>query len=134
MTPIDMPRIDDAGSFAPFTAGLAERRLLLQRCTTCSTVQLGRIRCDACLGGTFDWIQSGERGHIHAYATMHRAYHPAFADRIPYTVGIVELAEGPRVVAALDLDRSRLRAGLPVRVTWSEQQRVALRFAEEKNI
>jgi uncharacterized OB-fold protein len=112
------PQVDPLPPFAEFAAGLADARLMLQRCTVCSTVQLGRIRCDRCLAPTLTWIRSGERGAIHAFATMHKAYHPAFAERLPYNVGYVELDEGPRIVAGFAIDRARLRAGLRVRVAW----------------
>ena len=112
------PQIDGAPPFSEFAAGLAAEQLLLQRCTICATVQLGHIRCDFCLARTLTWIPSAGSGAIHAFAIMHRAYHPAFADRIPYAVGIVELDDGPRIVAAFEIERARLRAGLRVRIAW----------------
>lgn len=116
--PSAAPRIDDAAPFAAFAEGLAERALMLQRCRTCGTVQLGRIRCSTCLENVFDWVRSNARGHIHTFAIIHRAYHPAFADRIPYAVGTVELEEGPRIAAAFDIELARLAIDLPVRVAW----------------
>ena len=33
-----------------------------------------------------------------SWVVFHRAFHPAFEDRLPYNVAVVELAEGPRMI------------------------------------
>jgi uncharacterized OB-fold protein len=128
----DRPLIDDAEPFSPFVAGLARQTLLLQHCTTCATVQLGRLRCEKCLHATFRWVRSGERGHLHTFTVLHRAFHPAFTASLPYAVGVVELAEGPRLSAILTTDAARLRAAMPMRVDWTATQaRGPLCFMED---
>ena len=45
-----------------------------------------------------------------SWVTYHLAYHPYFEDKLPYQVAVVELAEGPRMLAPLDL------GGVPPRI------------------
>jgi uncharacterized protein len=126
------PQVDSSPPFTPFAAGLAHERLMLQRCDTCGTVQLGHIRCDACLGSAFTWVPSDARGVVHTHAVMHRAYHPAFAERIPYPIGIVELDEGPHVAGGFAIERSHLRSGLRVKIAWDRSgETVPLCFVED---
>jgi uncharacterized OB-fold protein len=64
--------------------------------------------------------------------SCHRAYHPAFADVLPYTIGLVELDEGPRVPAGFVLEWPFLRAGVRVRLVWDHPNNAApLCFAED---
>jgi uncharacterized OB-fold protein len=34
---------------------------------------------------------------VHTFTIARRATHPGFADRVPYVIAIVELAEGPQL-------------------------------------
>jgi uncharacterized OB-fold protein len=42
-------------------------------------------------------VQASAR--VISWVVYHRAFHPAFADRVPYNVVVVELAEGPRLIS-----------------------------------
>jgi len=35
---------------------------------------------------------------VYTYSVYHVAYHPGFADDLPYVVAVVELDEGPRLL------------------------------------
>jgi uncharacterized OB-fold protein len=51
----------------------------------------------------------------------HQAYHPAFKDRLPYVVAIVELDEGPRLLSnIIGSPQDQLGCDLPVIVTWED--------------
>ena len=41
----------------------------------------------------------GRRGSIYTYTVVYHPTHPAFQDQVPYVVAVVELDEGPRIVA-----------------------------------
>jgi hypothetical protein len=116
------PLIDGAEPFAAFVSGLEGQTLVLQHCTACGMVQLGRLRCERCLAASLRWERASEAGLLYTFTVMQRAFHPAFSAAVPYTVGIVELAEGPRISAILTSDPERLRAGLPLRVDWTATQ------------
>ena len=53
----------------------------------------------------------------------HTAYHPAFASRLPYTVAVVELDEGPRMISNV----TGLDASKPLRI----EQRLRLVVQDE---
>jgi uncharacterized OB-fold protein len=43
-------------------------------------------------------------GVLYSWIVVHRAFSEAFRDDVPYTVGVVELDEGCRMLARLELD------------------------------
>lgn len=54
------------------------------------------------------------RGKVWSFAVYHRAMHPDFADSIPYTVAMVELDEGVRMVGTMVEPTPELRIGQAV--------------------
>ncbi len=96
-TTIDLP---EAGPLlGAYRDSLAEGRLSFQRCAQCSNAWLPpRDACPACLSPEWAWEEASGRARVLSWVVYHRAYHPAFADRLPYNVAVVELDEGPRVV------------------------------------
>jgi uncharacterized OB-fold protein len=74
--------------------------LRFQRCRACGTPWLPpQVACPACLSEDWWWERASGAATVVASTVFHRAYHPAFADRLPYTVSLVELAEGPRLLS-----------------------------------
>ena len=96
-------------------------RLLGSRCATCGTHYFPRVaRCTApaCRSASVVDVELGPRGTLFSYTVQHYAPPPPFrydgAFR-PYPVGLVELAEGLRVVGILAADgASDLKLGMPV--------------------
>lgn len=86
----------------PFWEGCRAHQLLLQRCGECSTWRFPpRPRCPSCRSNTSRWEQASGRGTIASYTICHPPVLPAFADRVPYNVIVVELEEGPFIVSNL---------------------------------
>lgn len=97
-TTIDLP--EPSALLADFRDALAQGRLTIQRCTPCGHAWLPqRERCPSCLSGAWRREDASGRGSVVSWVVYHRAYHPAFADRVPYNVAIVELDEGPRMIS-----------------------------------
>ena len=64
-----------------------------------------------------EWAPTNGRGAIVTWLVAHQAFHPAFADEVPYVVAVTELEEGVRLVSGVrDLPRETLRIGFPVEV------------------
>jgi uncharacterized OB-fold protein len=60
-------------------------------------------------------------GTVYTYTVVRHPTHFAFADKVPYVLAIVELAEGPRLVTALvGAAPEEVRVGQPVRVVFRE--------------
>lgn len=97
----------------PFWEGGLSGQLRLQRCAACGHLRYPiSMVCPRCLASDADWEPVSGEGTVLSYATFHRAYHPAWQDRIPYTVALVELREGPRmIVDLLGDDVAEVRVG-----------------------
>src|SRR5205807_8215367 len=85
-----------------------------RRCAGCGTLSLDRGRaCPACgAAGGSDVTLSG-RGRLLSW-TVTRVAPARYEAEAPYAVGLLELAEGPRLTARLEGDPERLSAGEPV--------------------
>jgi uncharacterized protein len=83
----------------PYWTGLAEGELRHQSCRQCGNAWLpAREECPRCLADDWAWKPASGRGRIISWVVYHQAFHPAFADRLPYNVAVVELDEGPRLI------------------------------------
>jgi uncharacterized OB-fold protein len=102
--PIDLP--EASPGVAQHRDALAEGRLTFQRCGPCGNAWLPpRDHCPRCLAPAWSWEQASGRARVVSWVVYHRAYHPAFADRVPYNVVLAELDEGPRVITnVLDVE------------------------------
>jgi uncharacterized OB-fold protein len=101
---------------ARFQAGLADEKLTAPRCADCGRlVWYPRARCPHCMSPSLTWEQLSGRGTVHSY-TVNRRGHGEYADRGPFVVAYVELAEGPRVLAHLAVAPEDARIGAPVRL------------------
>lgn len=112
---------------AGFWAAAARHELVVQRC------RCGRYRhypqplCPGCHSGDWSWAPVSGRGTVYSYTITHRAFHPAWADRVPYAVATIELEEGVRMVSDLPPeDTGQVRIGLPAEVFFDEQGPVTL--------
>jgi uncharacterized OB-fold protein len=78
------------------TGGLREGRFELQVCKDCSAVQYPpREACHRCLSARLQWrAQSGE-GTLLGTTTLHHSNDPFFRERLPWRLGLVQLAAGP---------------------------------------
>jgi uncharacterized OB-fold protein len=106
---------DPTGLNAEFYDHARAGRLCFQRCDGCSTWRHPpRVRCPTCGSDAWTWEPTGGRGRLFSWTVTHQAFDPAFADRIPYVTGVVEMTEGPRVVTLVLASASELRLDVPV--------------------
>lgn len=98
-----MPPESPAG--APFWAATRERHLVLPWCRACEVPHwYPRGFCPRCLGDDIDWREASGRGVVHAVSVQPKAAHPGLADRVPYAVALVDLAEGVRMMLTVVVD------------------------------
>lgn len=117
MTPAvwPLPDIDDTLT-AAFWAAARESRLVLPVCGNCGYLQWPPERlCPECQCPDREWREYPATGVLWSYAIYHRALDPAFADEIPYAVGLVELDAGRKMYGLMVGDQSALRVGARVR-------------------
>ena len=110
-----IPAITDLNR--PYWEGLKEGELRLQHCRHCGAYQYPpESFCYACPSRDLEWKRIGGEGTIYSFIVVHQRYHPAFADRLPYNVAVVELDEGPRLLAnVLGIENGALEIGMRVR-------------------
>ena len=84
------------------TAAAAEGRFELQVCKDCNAVQYPpREACHRCLSARLQWrAQSGE-GTLLGTTTLHHSNDPFFRERLPWRLGLVQLAAGPSLIVHL---------------------------------
>ena len=86
---------------AEHRAALDDGRLAFQRCRACGCAWLPvREECPRCLVADHEWRDASGTGRLISWCVYHRTPLPDFQERIPYTVFIVELAEGPRLISS----------------------------------
>jgi uncharacterized OB-fold protein len=113
---VALPRPRTDSYTQPFFDALREKRLALPRCGHCGLLQLpvGPV-CTHCLEPLSNWVSLSGRGTVASFVIYHHAYHPAFADKLPYNVALVKLDEGPQVISNIvDTANDNIRIGMPV--------------------
>ncbi len=105
---------DNAG----FWDGVGRHQLLIQRCLGCRTLRFPWLPgCNACGHGEWDTVEASGEGTVFSYVVLHHPPFPAFDP--PYAVGLIELAEGVRIVSnVVGVPYDKVRIGMPVRLEF----------------
>jgi uncharacterized protein len=106
----------------PYWEGLRKHRLLIQRCNACRQHWFPpSTHCPSCSSADFSWTPVSGRGKIFSYVVYHRVYHPGFANEVPYTVALVELEEGPRMISnVIGIPSDKVVCDMPVQVVYED--------------
>ena len=107
----------------PFWDAVADHKLLLQKCTACDIyLQPPRPMCPECKSmDTMDWVECSGRGEIYSYVNFTTDRMAYQAMKVPYTVVLIELEEGVRLVSNMeDMDPEDVEIGLPVEVVFDD--------------
>lgn len=113
----DRPVPKPTAASAPFWEATRERRLSMQRCVGCRRfVWYPRHLCPHCGATELEWLELSGDGVVYAVSVHHRAPLPALSDRVPYSVVLVDLDEGVRVMS--NVFGSAPAVGEPVSVCW----------------
>lgn len=114
------PQADVESEF--YWEGLKQKQLLLQRCDHCRRVRFPAMPgCCYCGKDGHSVINAAGRGELYSWVVVHYPFNPALADEVPYAVGVIELAEGCRMVARLG-DHRELRPGAAYEVYYVEHR------------
>lgn len=94
MTDIAPPSVPDDPLTTPFWDGARKGELRIQRCRECGTyIHLPRPVCRNCRSFDLSWEAVSGRATLYSFTVTRRAFHPYFAQHVPYPLGTVELAE-----------------------------------------
>ena len=114
-----LPRPNIYMKTGPFWEAAKERKLLLQYCADTKQYQWLPRPVSIFTGKrNLEWREASGKGTLYTW-TNTLAPWPGHEDRLPYVCALVDLEEGVRVLANLiNYDLSKLRDGLPVKLTW----------------
>ncbi|HEY3059883.1 MAG TPA: Zn-ribbon domain-containing OB-fold protein [Chloroflexota bacterium] len=106
----------------PYWDAARAHRLVFQRCRACANVWHPPMPiCPACHAADFDWQPAAGGGSVYTYTIVHHPTHPAFQDRVPYIVAVVELDEGPRIVINIkDCSIAEVCGGMRVSIVFED--------------
>lgn len=103
----------------------ASGTLRVQRCRLCTEHYFyPRAYCPNCGGADVAWIDCSGRASLYSYVISHR---PAPGFDPPYVIGVVQLAEGPRMVSnivSITPDPAQLELDMPLRVAFEQRGEV----------
>lgn len=101
-----------------------EERLVMQSCRQCRRFRFPpRPMCPRCRSLDWEFVPVSGRGRIATWVVVHPPVMPAFRDKAPFAVVLVELEEDPelRMVGNLfDLLPEKIEFGLPVEVVFEK--------------
>ena len=107
----------------PYWAAARERRLVIRKCQACSQLHfMPRHLCPHCWSDQLEWVDAKGTGSVHSFTIMRRASDPAFAHLVPYAVALIDLEEGPRMMANIvGPDALEVKIGDRVQVTFEDR-------------
>jgi hypothetical protein len=105
-----------------FWEGVEAGELRIQRCTGCGTLRHPpRPMCPNCRSLEHDYVVSSGNGIVYSFVVHHHP--PVPGKQMPFTVAVVELDEGTRVVGnVIDIDPAEVAVGLKVEVAFVENE------------
>ena len=100
--------------------GLQQGKLVTSKCKRCGEVYLPpRMDCASCIGSEMVYEEISPEATLYSYTIIHFA--PESMTKMqPYIVAIGEFSNGTRLLAHLHTVPSKLRVGMPLKLTKQE--------------
>lgn len=109
-----------------FWEAAARGRLAFQRCSESGLPVFPPRYLSPHGGGPLVWEDSAGLGRLYSFSTIHRAPTAAWAERVPYTVGFVELDEGYIMFSGIRVSPEKLAVGMRLKVSFETRGAFAL--------
>jgi uncharacterized protein len=105
----------------PYWEAAKRHELKIKRCKTCGGYYFyPRDFCPACFSSDVEWTTASGRGTIYSYTVCHRPA-PGFEEDVPYSLVIVELEEGVRMMSTVvGCANEDLKIGMAVQVVFDD--------------
>ena len=105
-----------------FWNGVARRELLLPVCDSCGRPHFyPRSACPFCWSEALSWRPSPGLGTVYTFAVVRNNAPMAFELQIPFTIAVVELDEGVRLLANIAADEVEIAIGDRVAVDFEDR-------------
>ena len=129
-------------NFTPYTKVdkfadyLQKGKLMGTQCKKCGEKYFPpRADCIKCLSDEVKWIEYSGKGTLHSYTKIYAAP-KGFEDMAPYTLGVVDLEEGGRLISWIkDIPDDKIRIGMSVKIIpriFEEIEEIKLYYTIEK--
>jgi len=114
-----LPRVTEFNR--AFWVGLKEGKFQSTRCQDCRHISFPpHCLCPYCFSSRYEWVELSGRATLYAF-TRHEIVPRAYVKEAPYLTGMVDLAEGPRILCRLENARYEdLVPGMPLKVGFGE--------------
>ncbi len=107
----------------PFWDGAAKGQLVIQSCNACGHLQHApEPVCSACLSFDLGSKAVSGKGSVYTFCIPTQAFHPYFADKLPFVLAVVELDDQPglkMITNIVDVDTDSVKVGDRVEVTFN---------------
>lgn len=119
----DLPKPITNADSLPYWNAARERKLVIRKCNGCGALHfMPRYICPECWSDQLEWVESAGTGSVHSFSIIRRAPVPAFAAKTPYVTALIDLDEGPRMVAnILGDDALSVKIGDKVSVIFEDR-------------
>jgi uncharacterized OB-fold protein len=101
-----------------------QHELWLPHCRPCDRAYwYPRDFCPTCGSRDVEWRRASGRGTLYTFAIHHRAFHPAWANEIPYVTALVDLEEGVRFftnLAEVQPDPKHIHCDMPLEAEFED--------------
>jgi uncharacterized OB-fold protein len=99
-----------------------QHELRMQQCDNCGHIRFPPgILCPRCHSMAAEWVKLSGRGKIYSFVVYRVPYHPSYAEDIPYSVAVIQLAEGPRMESNITgVKVEDLKVDMPVEVYFDD--------------
>jgi hypothetical protein len=116
--PIPVPNSDSE----KFWEGCKKHELLLQKCDHCSSYRYPpRSICPNCFSVETTWDKVSGKGEVYTYTIARVPLNPAWEPDIPYTLAVVLLDEGVKMVTNIvDCQPEDVKIGMKVEVVFDD--------------
>ena len=109
-----------SASNAPFREAAKRHELLVYRCKNCGAFPVPGGAC-TCDDPATEWVTASGRGTVYTFVVFRQAFHPAWANDVPYNAAYVKLEEGPLLLTRIvDCENDEITVGMPVEVVFND--------------
>ena len=118
--PLLRPRVDLDNQ--GFWEAVKQHKLVFQKCKDCGLlVHRPRPMCPRCNSMEREWAPSTGKGVVYSWVNFVYANAAYPGIKVPYTVVVVEMAEGVRMISNLyDVKPEEVYVGMPVEVVFDD--------------
>jgi uncharacterized OB-fold protein len=100
---------DVTPDFRPFFEATGRDHLAFPQCEECLRFHWYPLqRCPHCTSPNLTWTRVARRGSLYSWTMIHHPFTEADAARVPYLVGLVDIAAADGVRLVVSIDRRHL--------------------------